>query len=118
MHDDIRRRVKVIKRGVSDRLFRRSVRRSTSGAGRLHALGKFVGVGKHRRAADAAMEGGAIRALVLALNQDAIETPMAAHRTFEARVVAALFLTDGHGASLANDRSTRQAFLRPFTLAR
>jgi hypothetical protein len=43
---------------------------------------------------------------------------MAAYRAFEARVVATIFLTDRHRASLANVRSIRQAILRPITPAR
>jgi len=59
-------------------------RRAEFAAGRLHALGKFVWVGKHRRTANAAVEGRAIRALLSALDQDAIKAAMAAYRAFEA----------------------------------
>src|SRR6266849_1431900 len=93
-------------------------RRAEFAAGRLHALGKFVWVGKHRRTANAAVEGRAIRALLIALDQDAIKAAMAAYRAFEARVVATILLTDRHRARLANVRSIRQAVLRPITPAR
>ncbi len=88
-------------------------RRAEFAARGLHALGEFVGVRKHCRTADAAIKGRSIRRLVFALDQNAIETAMATNRAFEARVVDTFFLTDRHGASLANDRSIRQGVLRP-----